>query len=76
MLSIVSDGSLSIATRVTPNILIAGETSAVRDYAFQNKCEERIQQMLSRGTTLLFVPHSREQVKNFAKMRCGLKRDR
>ncbi|MGF7002037.1 ABC-2 type transport system ATP-binding protein [Lachnospiraceae bacterium PFB1-21] len=53
----------AIATIYTPDILIVDEILSVGDYNFQQKCHKRIQEMLSKGTTLLFVSHSIEQVK-------------
>lgn len=53
----------SIATIYTPDILIVDEILAVGDFAFQQKCEERIGKMLDSGTTLLLVSHSTEQVR-------------
>lgn len=53
----------AVATTVRPQILVVDEVLAVGDAAFQKKCENRIQEMLSGGTTLLFVSHSIEQVK-------------
>ena len=53
----------SIATIVKPDILIVDEVLAVGDYAFQQKCQNRMAEMLSGGTTLLFVSHSTEKVK-------------
>lgn len=53
----------SIATVYQPDILIVDEILSVGDFKFQNKCEERIQEMLSKGTTLLLVSHSTEQVR-------------
>ena len=53
----------SIATIVKPDILIVDEVLAVGDIAFRKKCEEKMNYMLSGGTTLLFVSHSVEQVK-------------
>lgn len=53
----------SIATLVNPEILVVDEILAVGDFLFQQKCEDRMQKMLSGGTTLLFVSHSTEQVK-------------
>ena len=35
----------------------------LNDFAFQQKCKERMEHLLSNGTTLLFVSHSIEQVK-------------
>lgn len=53
----------SIATIYTPDILIVDEILSVGDYQFQLKCQRRIKEMLESGTTLLFVSHSIEQVK-------------
>lgn len=53
----------SVATIVKPDILIVDEVLAVGDAAFQEKCKQRMTKMLSGGTTLLFVSHSIEQVK-------------
>ena len=53
----------SIATMVRPEILIVDEILSVGDYAFQQKCHKRMEEMLSGGTTLLFVSHSTEEVK-------------
>ncbi|MDR0886288.1 MAG: ABC transporter ATP-binding protein [Clostridiales Family XIII bacterium] len=53
----------AIATIYTPDILIVDEILSVGDQAFQLKCQTRIDEMLSSGTTLLFVSHSMEQVK-------------
>ena len=48
----------SVATMVRPDILICDEVLAVGDYKFQEKCIERMQQMLDNGTTLLYVSHT------------------
>lgn len=53
----------SIATIQTPDILIVDEILSVGDFKFQAKCQERIQSMLNQGTTLLFVSHSPNQVR-------------
>lgn len=55
--------AFAIATVVDPDILIADEVLAVGDYAFQEKCEKRMAQLLANGTTVIFVSHSTEQVK-------------
>ncbi|MDE7312849.1 MAG: ABC transporter ATP-binding protein [Eubacterium sp.] len=52
----------AVATMVQPDILICDEVLAVGDYQFQRKCEERMQQMLDQGTTLLYVSHSNASV--------------
>ncbi|MBO7048727.1 MAG: ABC transporter ATP-binding protein [Spirochaetia bacterium] len=57
----------AIATTVKPDILICDEVLAVGDFKFQEKCEKRMNDLLSGGTTLLFVSHSIEQVKRMCK---------
>ena len=54
--------AFAIATVTTPDILVVDEALAVGDYKFQEKCEDRIKQLVANGTTLLFVSHSIEQV--------------
>ena len=53
----------AVATIYTPDILIVDEILSVGDRQFQAKCHKRIQEMLEQGTTLLFVSHSMDQVK-------------
>ncbi len=53
----------AVATIYTPDILIVDEILSVGDWKFQEKCQDRIQDMLDHGTTLLFVSHSIDQVK-------------
>ena len=57
----------AIATVVKPDILICDEVLAVGDFKFQEKCEQRMNELLSGGTTLLFVSHSIDQVKRMCK---------
>lgn len=57
----------AIATTVKPDILICDEVLAVGDFKFQEKCEKRMGELLSGGTTLLFVSHSTDQVKRLCK---------
>lgn len=52
----------SIATITRPEILIVDEILSVGDFLFQEKCEKRIQEMMSGGTTVLIVSHSIEQI--------------
>ena len=53
----------AVATIYTPDILIVDEILPEGDWQFQAKCHKRIQEMLEQGTTLLFVSHSMDQVK-------------
>ena len=58
----VSRLAFAIATIGIPDILIVDEVLSVGDFRFQEKCEQRIQNMLDKGTTILFVSHSIDQV--------------
>lgn len=53
----------AIATLVKPDILIADEVLGVGDAAFKKKCDGKMQELRSQGTTLLFVSHSIGQVR-------------
>lgn len=53
----------AIATIIKADILIVDEVLAVGDFRFQEKCKAKIAELLSGGTTLLFVSHNEEQVK-------------
>ena len=53
----------SVATMVDPEILICDEVLSVGDYQFKKKCNERMEEMLSGGTTLLYVSHNIDSVK-------------
>ncbi len=53
----------AVATMVKPDILIVDEILSVGDYKFRQKCEQRMNEMLSEGTTLLYVSHSIEEIK-------------
>lgn len=47
----------AIATVTNPDILIVDEVLSVGDYLFQEKCERRIQEMITKGTTIILVSH-------------------
>jgi ABC-type polysaccharide/polyol phosphate transport system ATPase subunit len=47
----------SIAAHLQPDILLVDEVLAVGDANFQQKCLQRISQIVAQGTTLLFVSH-------------------
>lgn len=53
----------SIATVHTPDILIVDEILGVGDFKFQEKCQERMSEIIESGATIIFVSHSIEQVK-------------
>ncbi|WP_405758638.1 ABC transporter ATP-binding protein [Anaerovibrio slackiae] len=53
----------SIATIVKPDILIVDEVLSVGDYRFQEKCEDRISNMIAHGTTVIIVSHDMDLIK-------------
>lgn len=57
----------AIATIIKADILIVDEVLAVGDFRFQEKCKKKIEELLRDGTTLLFVSHSADQVKQLCK---------
>ena len=59
----VSRLAFAIATIGVPDILIVDEVLSVGDFRFQEKCEKRIFNMMDKGTTILFVSHSLQQVR-------------
>lgn len=54
--------AFSVATVVQPEILIVDEILAVGDEGFQNKSKARMLELMSGGTTVLFVSHSIGQI--------------
>lgn len=57
----------AIATIVRADILVVDEILAVGDFLFQQKCQQRMEEMLQDGTTLLFVSHNEGDVKRICK---------
>ena len=53
----------AVATSIQPDILIMDETLSVGDYQFQKKCEERIDNMIAQGVTVLMVSHSTDTIR-------------
>ena len=59
--------AFAIATSTKPDILIVDEILAVGDFLFQQKCEKRIREMMDRGTTVIIVSHTIEQIERLCK---------
>lgn len=55
--------AFSIASMVKPDILILDEVLSVGDGAFRKKSEQKMQNIISGGTTTLLVSHSLEQIR-------------
>lgn len=55
--------AFSVATVIEPEILIVDEVLSVGDADFQQKSLNRMMELMSGGTTVLFVSHSLDQVR-------------
>jgi ABC-type polysaccharide/polyol phosphate transport system ATPase subunit len=53
----------AISTIVKPDILIVDEILAVGDIVFQRKCNKKMQELMSGGTTLLLVSHDLNEIR-------------
>ena len=56
--------AFSIATVVDPEILIVDEILSVGDIKFQEKSKKKMMEMINGGTTVLYVSHSLESIKD------------
>jgi ABC-type polysaccharide/polyol phosphate transport system ATPase subunit len=54
--------AFSVATEVNPDILVVDEILAVGDFAFQEKCLDRLRSFRDAGKTILFVTHTMGQI--------------
>jgi lipopolysaccharide transport system ATP-binding protein len=55
----------SVAAHVDPDVLIVDEVLSVGDYAFQQRCIERMREVLRSGAAVLFVSHNLKVVAEF-----------
>ncbi len=58
--------AFAVAVNADPDLLLVDEVLAVGDVAFQARCYRRIEEMKSRGTSILFVSHDLNNLKMFA----------
>jgi lipopolysaccharide transport system ATP-binding protein len=54
--------AFAVQAQIDPDILIVDEALAVGDARFQAKCFDRLKQLKSKGTSILLVTHSSEQI--------------
>ena len=55
--------AFSIASMINPEILIVDEVLSVGDENFQKKSRDRMVELMSGGSTVLFVSHNVAQIK-------------
>ena len=73
-----SSGMLSrlgfaIAVDVQPDILLVDEVLSVGDFRFKEKCQKKIEEMMAKGTTLVYVSHNMNEVLRLCKHALWLK---
>jgi lipopolysaccharide transport system ATP-binding protein len=57
--------AFAVSVCIEPDILIVDEALSVGDASFQFKCLNRLEELTTNGTTLLFVSHDMSMVKRF-----------
>ncbi|WP_136526199.1 ABC transporter ATP-binding protein [Geomonas ferrireducens] len=55
--------AFAVQALVNPEILIVDEALAVGDSLFQKRCYQKMEELISNGTTLLFVSHDQESIR-------------
>src|SRR5580704_496590 len=55
----------SVAAHVDPEVLVVDEVLSVGDYVFQQRCIDRIREIIRSGATVLFVSHNLKSVAEF-----------
>lgn len=68
--------AFAIATAVCPEILIVDEILSVGDAQFQEKSRKRMSEMMSGGTTVLFVSHDIRQIRQMCSKAVWLEQGR
>lgn len=64
----------AININTKPQILVIDEALAVGDATFQNKCKNKIKELISQNVTVIFVSHSKNGVKEICKRAIYLKK--
>lgn len=54
--------AFAVQAMVDPDILVVDEALAVGDEKFQRKCFARLEELKSKGTSILFVSHTSQQI--------------
>jgi len=66
----------SVSAHVEPDVLIVDEVLSVGDYLFQQKCYDRMNEVLSSGATVVFVSHNLRAVSTLCSRSLLLERGR
>jgi lipopolysaccharide transport system ATP-binding protein len=66
----------AVASHVNPDVLLVDEVLSVGDQAFQNRCVERMKEVIRGGATVLFVSHNLKTVSEFCTQCVLLQRGR
>ena len=53
----------AINVNIEPDVLVADEALAVGDASFKRKCKDKIKDIIAAGTTVLYVSHNADSVK-------------
>jgi lipopolysaccharide transport system ATP-binding protein len=68
--------AFAVQAHVDPDVLVVDEALAVGDALFQKRCYARISELITQGTTLLFVSHDEESVRTLTQRAILLKNGR
>lgn len=55
--------AFAVQAMVDPDVLIVDEALSVGDALFQKRCFQKMEQLITNGTTLLFVSHDQESIR-------------
>ena len=64
----------AINVNIEPDVLVVDEALAVGDASFKKKCKNKIKEVISSGTTVLYVSHSAASVKEICPRSIFLKK--
>lgn len=64
----------AINVNIEPDILVVDEALSVGDASFKKKCKDKINEIIQSGTTVLYVSHNKESVKEICNRAIFLKK--
>jgi lipopolysaccharide transport system ATP-binding protein len=66
----------SVAAHINPDVMIVDEVLSVGDYVFQQKCVQRMKEVMRSGSAVVFVSHNMKSVVEFCQNCILLERGR